>query len=306
MMPLTTNELHLFHKTDRALFCRLMFKQNLSITQALLVMGVWLWLEYTNYPNIISTMMQLSDSLVKSLSNEALTCLDTLAAFKNPPIPKDGGLPLTKILVQKDITLKLFIMKRYTAIAGIKSVLNNICARVFKDILQNILSTTYYNYNYNYNNYYKYNYNYTNVASTSRARSSNSRPFVVPGFPHPLFGDFVVPNGVEDLDLLDAKIWSNKGPCDDVTEEDKTMFITFSRGFPVSEEEVRELFITDYGYGSVVEIVMGNYAANNQSMFATMVLNGVAMVDEILQGLRLAKLRANGKDIWVRKYDRRN
>ncbi|XP_057755416.1 uncharacterized protein LOC130974563 [Arachis stenosperma] len=239
-------------------------------------MGVWLWLEYTNYPNIISTMMQLSDSLVKSLSNEALTCLDTLAAFENPPIPKDGGLPLTKILVQKDITLKLFIMKRYTAIAGIKSVLNNICARVFKDIF------------------------------TSRARSSNSRPFVVPGFPHPLFGDFVVPNGVEDLDLLDAKIWSNKGPCDDVTEEDKTMFITFSRGFPVSEEEVRELFITDYGYGSVVEIVMGNYAANNQSMFATMVLNGVAMVDEILQGLRLAKLRANGKDIWVRKYDRRN
>ncbi|XP_025647221.1 uncharacterized protein [Arachis hypogaea] len=163
-------------------------------------MGLWLWLEYTNYPNIISTMMQLSDSLVKSLSNEALTCLDTLAAFENPPIPKDG----------------------------------------------------------------------------------------------------------EDLDLLDAKIWSNKRPCDDVTEEDKTMFLTFSRGFPVSEEEVRELFITDYGNGSVVEIVMGNYEANNQSMFATMVLNGVALVDEILQGLRLAKLRANGKDIWVRKYDRRN
>ncbi|MED6209062.1 hypothetical protein PIB30_051034 [Stylosanthes scabra] len=286
-------------------------------------MALWLWLEYTGYPNIICTMIQLSDSMVLSLSKEAIMCLDTLGALQNPIVPNDGGLPLTKILIQKHISLDLFIMKRYTAIAGIKSILNNICARIFKDILQTILSNNNTNRNYqhynNYNNNYSYfnydNYNYMNVASTSSRPSSSyynynnnsNRPLVVPGFPHPLFGDFTVPQGVEDLDVLDPRIWTNKKPSDDVTLQDKTMFLTFSRGFHVSKDEVICLFKRAYGENSVEELVMGNnnFETNHQPMFATLVVDGVEFVDLILKGQHLAKFRMNGKDIWARKYERR-
>ncbi|MED6209061.1 hypothetical protein PIB30_051033 [Stylosanthes scabra] len=54
-------------------------------------MALWLWLEYTGYPNIISTIMQLSDSIVMSLSEEAIMCLDTLGALQNPIAPNGGG-----------------------------------------------------------------------------------------------------------------------------------------------------------------------------------------------------------------------
>ncbi|MED6219851.1 hypothetical protein PIB30_039508 [Stylosanthes scabra] len=202
-------------------------------------------------------MMQLTDSMLMSLSKEAIMCLDTLGALQNPIVPDDGGLPLTKILIQKHISLDLFIMKRYTAIAGIKSVLNNVCARIFKDILQIICNNN----------------------TTDR---------------------------VEDFDVLDPRIWTNKKPSDDVTEQDKTMFLTFSRGFPVSEDEVICLFRRSYGQNSVEEIVMGNnFEANHQPMFATMIVDGVSLVDRILKGRRLIKFRINGKDIWARKYERR-
>ncbi|MED6170450.1 hypothetical protein PIB30_031002 [Stylosanthes scabra] len=249
-------------------------------------MALWLWLEYTGYPNIIFTMMQLSDSMILSLSKEAMMCLDTLGAIQNPIVPNDGGLPLTKILIQKHIYLDLFIMKRYTAIAGIKSVLNNIYARIFKNILQTI---------------------FTSSRPSSSYNNNSSRPLVVPGFPHPLFGDFTVPQGVEDLDVLDPRIWTNKKPSDDVTVQDKTMFLTFSRGFPVSQDEVICVFRRSYGQNSVEEIVMGknNFEANRQPMFATMVVDEVSIVDLILKGQRLTKLRINGKDIWARKYERR-
>ena len=285
MAPITTEELRLFHNIDRELFCRLIFKQKLGITQSLLVMGLWLWLENTGYPNIITTMMKLSDSMVKSLAKEAATCLNFLEV-ENPHIPIGGDLPLTRILVQRDISLMLFIEKRFVAIAGIRSILNNICARIFSDILRIILRST----------------NNTNIASTSRA---NSRPLVVPGFPHPLFGAFNVPPEIEDLDLSDERIWTSGRPSNHVTEEDKTMFLTFSRGFPVFEEEVRHLFTGLYG-DCVRDLVMGNANANNQPMFATMVVDGVATVDRILNGSHIAKFRVNGKDIWARKYERRD
>ncbi|MED6164101.1 hypothetical protein PIB30_086462 [Stylosanthes scabra] len=256
MAPITTKELHLFYRSDRELFCRLICNLNLNITRSLLIMVLWLWLEYTGYPNIISTMMQLTDSMLMSLSKEAIMCLDTLGALQNPVVPNDGGLPLTKILVQKHISLDLFIMRRYTAIAGL------------------------------------------GVSSTT--------PFVVPGFPHPLFSDFTVPQGVEDFDVLNPRIWTNKKPNDDVTEQDKTMFLTFSRDFPVSEDEMIYLFRRSYGQNSVEEIVMvNNFEANHQPMFAKMIMDGVSLVDQILKGNRLTKLRINGKDIWARKYERR-
>ncbi|XP_061340996.1 uncharacterized protein LOC133287412 [Gastrolobium bilobum] len=283
MAPITVDELHLFHRMDREVFSCLVIKLTRDPAQSLLVMALWLWLENTGYTNIISKLVGLSDNLINALANEAVTCLKWLE-LENTCIPNAGCLPLTTILMQREISLQLLIHKRFTVIAGIKCILNKVCARIFIDILQNILDST----------------------STSTSQPSPYRPLLVPGFPHPLFGTFTVPPLIfDELDLSDMRIWDDKRPSYDVTDDDKTMFLTFSRGFPVTEEEVRHLFRSSYG-DCIKVINMGNGDIVEQVMFATMVLKNVETIDQILNGKRIAKFRVNGKHIWARKYERRD
>ncbi|KAJ1410963.1 hypothetical protein SESBI_21497 [Sesbania bispinosa] len=268
---------------DREVFSCLVIKLARDPAQSLLVMALWLWLEKIGYPNVISKLVGLSDTMINALANEAVTCLKWLE-FGNTLIPNDGGLPLTSILIQSEISLQFFSQKRFTTIAGIKSVLNKTCARIFTDILQNILGST--------------------------SGTSTFSPLIVPGFPHPIFGTFTTPPlNFEELDLSDPRIWSdnNRLPSDDdVIDDDKTMFLTFSRGFPVTEEEVRYLFTSTFG-DCIKVIHMGNNedTTKDQVLFATMVLKNVETVDQILNGKHIAKYRVNGKHIWTRKYERR-
>ncbi|TYJ25205.1 hypothetical protein E1A91_A07G032800v1 [Gossypium mustelinum] len=114
------------------------------------------------------------------------------------------------------------------------------------------------------------------VGSTSRVIPN--QPLVIPGFPHSLFGS--------------------------VTIDDRTLFLTFSRGFPVSEDEIRELF-TNVGVCVDCVRMQDNVPYGEQPLFAKMVLRSVANVDQILSGRPIAKFRINGKHIWARKYERR-
>ncbi|KAG5018591.1 hypothetical protein JHK82_014534 [Glycine max] len=279
MMPfITKEEFYQFYKKDREVFSCLVIKLARNPAQSLLVMALWLRLENTGFPNVISKLASLLDTLFNAQANEAETCLKWLE-LENAPVPNSGSLSLTSTLIHGETSLQLFSQKRFTAITGIKSILNKICARIFTDILQNIL------------------------CSTGTVLPNTYRPSIVPGFPHPLFGPFTIPpiNFVE-LDLSDPKIWENKGPCDDVTDDDKTMFVTFSRGIPVTEEEVRHLF-TNY-FGDCIKVLnMGNADTSDQVLFATMVLKNVETVDRILNAKHIAKFQINGKHIWTRKYE---
>jgi hypothetical protein len=105
---------------------------------------------------------------------------------------------------------------------------------------------------------------------------------------------------------------SNKGEphfanTDDhgASEDDRTMFLTFSRGFPVLEEEVKELFTELFG-DCVESVQMETVPSSEQPLYARMVLRSVTFVDRMLEGKRISKFRVNGKHIWARKYERRD
>jgi hypothetical protein len=286
--PITGKEVHLFYQMDRELFCFLIFKLHREVTQSLLVMALWLWLEKVGCHNLIKKVSILSGTLINALVSEAVTCLQILE-MDNPIIPIGGGLPLTKIITQKEISLQMFNMKRYTSVTGIKIVLNQICARIFDDILQivlkrqNIIATQ---------------------GTTSRTHTPNI-PLTLPGFPHPLFGTFDLSPRTENINLSDERIWIEKRPYDDATNDDRSLFLTFSRGFPVSEMEVRCLFTTNYG-DCIQSLTMGgNKNQGEQPLFAVMILKMVEIVDQILMGKRVAKLHINRKHIWARKYEPR-
>ncbi|KAF3439684.1 hypothetical protein FNV43_RR17962 [Rhamnella rubrinervis] len=86
-----------------------------------------------------------------------------------------------------------------------------------------------------------------------------------------------------------------------VPAEDRTMFVTFSKGYPVYEWEVREFI--NRAYGDCIEsVIMQEVQPNEQSLFARIVFHSASTIEMILDGMSKAKFTINGKHVWVRKY----
>ncbi|KAG2325313.1 hypothetical protein Bca4012_039807 [Brassica carinata] len=256
-------------------------------------MATWLWLEDFGFEQIFSVIMALDDPFIADLANEAVLCFRCL---ESKDAPNDFcQIPVTAELM--DISLQIIYQNRYTAIAGIKNFLTTVCSRIFSDIIQQVLPPSYIH--------------------------SHNQPLIIPGFPHPTFGSInVMPsvaslNNVSNINLfhIPSGIWGWNASCT-ATEIDRTLFLTFSRGYPVSEAEVKLLFTEKYGENSVKGVHMPNYSGNlpnqnlnsngkQQSLYARMVVDSVVTVDRILMGKSKQKFTKDGKHIWARKFEDR-
>ncbi|EEF46977.1 uncharacterized protein LOC8259466 [Ricinus communis] len=279
MASITLEELHTYHAIDREIFSRLVISLLRDPAESLLVMATWLWLEDKGCPNMIAKMIGLSNLLVNALADEAVLCLKCLESSTLSMLSNGGNsIPLTARIMEKNISLEMFYHDKFSAISGIKNFLTTVCARIFTDILQHVTATT---------------------------STPAEGPLVIPGFPHPIFGNVTVTPRSLDFNYPAGGLWG-WGPNNNVSEDERTMFLTFSRGFPVTIEEVTELFSRLHGACVVSVQMQENLPPNEQPLFARMVLDSTTAVDRILNGRRIAKFRINGKHIWARKYERRD
>lgn len=300
MSIITVEQLHNFHAQEREVFSKLVLKFSRPPAESLLVIATWLWLEDLVFENIFSIILALPDPLIAALAKEAVSCFQCLDS-DDPP---DGfsRIPLTKRYIKENISLQRIYNQRYGSIIGIKYFLTTICSRIFSDILQQVLPSS----------------------SMSSFDARLRHPLSIPGFPHPTFGSInIMPNDVDgdnisinNLFFYPHGLWGWNANCI-ATENDRTLFLTFSRGFPVSHTEVIELFTKVYGENCVLGVYMQhdnekfskaivNSNGGQQSLFARLVLDSVTTVDRILNGKKRVYFEMNGKHIWARKYEKRD
>ena len=277
MVPL--RELLSFHSVDRQLFSRLLLNCSRKPSETLLVMALWLWLEEIGYPNIVPKILKLPDAIVNAMANEAVLCLKCLCSDTTPPDLLYGNLPFSTKSMEMEISPHIFFQNRFTSISGIKKLLNSVCSWAFTDILVQVLPS-----------------------STSQVRLN--QPLAVPDFPHPVFGDVTIVRLPLDYCFPIGGLhgWN---PTTEAPVDDRTMFLTFSRGNKVTENDVMELFTGLFG-DCVDSVNMEEVARNRQPLFARLVLRSVSTVDSILNGKSIAKFTINSKHIWARKYERRD
>ncbi|KAK4854013.1 hypothetical protein QYF36_017709 [Acer negundo] len=282
-------ELHIYHRIDREVFARLVTTLMHDPAASLLVLAVWLWLEEKGFSSLISKMSKLSNQMVNVLAREAVSCLNCLESDQIPNVPPNGGMYFTsRLLDRTDLSLLFFYHNRFSTIVGVKNVLNNVCAKIFTDILPLMMGI----------------------------QVRLNQPIPMAGFPHRLFGDVeIVRRAMNYVEIQAAggrdqilQLWGMPVmPENVVSEDDRTMFLTFSRGFRVTKNEVRGLFTRLYGLDAVADVIMQeNISDDAQPLFARLILNSIATVDRMLNGRRIAKFRVNGKHIWARKYERRD
>ncbi|KAK2660709.1 hypothetical protein Ddye_007242 [Dipteronia dyeriana] len=283
-------ELHMYHRIDREVFTRLVTTLMRDPAESLLVIAVWLWLEDKGFSSLISMMSKLSNQMVNVLAREAVSGLNCLESDRVPNVPPNDGMYFTsRLLDRTDLSRLFFYHNRFSIIVGVKKVLNNVCAKIFTDILPLIMGI----------------------------QVRLNQPIPVAGFPHQLFGDVeivrramnyveipAISGGDQILQLWGMPVIIQEN---DVSEDDRTMFLTFSRGFRVTENEVRVLFTRLYGLDAVADVIMQEIISDDtQPLFARLILNSITTADRMLNGRRIAKFRVNGKHIWARKYERRD
>ncbi|KAK9725417.1 hypothetical protein RND81_05G142000 [Saponaria officinalis] len=279
MSSITLSEFHLFHSTDRHVFSRLVITLKRQATQSLLIMALWLWLEDANKCKIISKLTSLSNNILDTIANEASLCINYLKS-KTPTL-HGGTLNHMTSIMGKNINMKTLLETKYTTISGVKAYLSDVCAWCFTDILLQVLPTP--------------------------SNLNPNTPLKIPGFPHPTFGTLEI----YPLPLTSRKPtesprgWAFKF---EALVDDRTLFLTFSRGFPVTEEEAKQFFVKMCGDDDCIESFEMEVVTemNKQSLYATMVLSSVIFMDQIMCGKYMAKFKSNGKHIWARKFERRD
>ncbi|CAN6227753.1 unnamed protein product [Urochloa humidicola] len=84
-------------------------------------------------------------------------------------------------------------------------------------------------------------------------------------------------------------------------EEGRSLFITFSKGYPLTREEVEEFFTERWG-NCVAKVMMEKTPPGELPTYGRVMFWRAATMTAVLGGRPLVKLMVNGRHLWARKY----
>ncbi|KAF3433842.1 hypothetical protein FNV43_RR24945 [Rhamnella rubrinervis] len=270
----------------------------------------------------------------------ALTCVESdRFSFSFDMIVPD--IPLLQSMTKTRVALRFFYENRIRIIRGITKISNQVCARAFRDILvqfqakraeEHGLGSSGFYYDPSYHassNSYVHGVmqfwgphhvlNEGESSSTSHAGYSKSSGAFDPYYFGVQRQRQIVIKEISDVHLSNLKLNESHQQGGDggdhnheevkdidrdhkvVPVDDRTIFLTFSKGYPISESEIIE-FITRK-FGDVIEyIYMQEVSPEDQPLYARLVLRSVTDIVVVLSGKTKAKFSINGKHVWARKF----
>ncbi|KAJ4973692.1 hypothetical protein NE237_006866 [Protea cynaroides] len=84
----------------------------------------------------------------------------------------------------------------------------------------------------------------------------------------------------------------------------KRLFLTFSNGYPLTEEEIVGFFRDKYG--DCIEDVFVHYPEGGPPLFGNVVFRSESMVELVMNGQEKVKFTVAGKPLWCRKFKPKN
>ncbi|GAA0149842.1 hypothetical protein Leryth_009162 [Lithospermum erythrorhizon] len=270
---MSMDEFKCFHSIDRSLYSILVNELVRDPIEAIQIMALWIWLEKAGFKNVVFKIMPLPHILINELADEAVTCLKCINDTQFCSMVLGGEITLTQNFMKEDISLQFFQDYRVDALRGIAKVLNEVCLNALTDIMNISLKR-------------------------------NVTPPLVQG-------QMVMPPSNQPFQqnpnqIIKVGQYSHSRPqVNEISPENRTMFVTFSKGYPVTEYEVREFFTKFFG-DCIESLYMQDVKADEQALFAKIVFNNPLFLDIVLKGMSKAKFNINGKHVWMRKFVPKN
>ncbi|GER53713.1 RNA-binding (RRM/RBD/RNP motifs) family protein [Striga asiatica] len=305
---------NLFHSIDRELFARLTHPLARDPAESVRVAAFFIWLERESHDtSLVSRLLSLPPAILNAAAAEAALCLRCAESDSFPPAAAGNVTLLPEILSGGGISLRLIQENRAAVLRAVAKIVSTVCLRAFADILPPPPPAA-------------------AAAAAVLYRPHPNMPLMGGGLlpvspPPPPAGVFPAPGDIMGLplhmmgnfpahDFLGRNVAVNYNNGNDESEEnggdgggesqfevaadERTIFLTFSKGYPISEDEVKEYFTRMFG-DFIEDLIMQEVCEDEQVLYARMVARSTAVIDGIVGGNK-AKYVINGKHVWARKY----
>lgn len=278
----------IFHAIDRKLYSILVFELGHDPFESVWIIALWIWLERSGFNNVVQKILSLPKNLINGLVGDATACLkcirDTLGVFS----PAPSEILLTQQIVGKQLSLRFFLENQVKASHGVKEVVAEVCVKALMDLMEAAIHR---------NTEQRF---YDQMVMIPPPAEASTTPFRQMG-----------PRGETLLAIPQRKMGTRgealqvRPPCNIIPPEDRTMFATFSKGYPVAEWEISGFFTKLLG-NCIDAIHMQAVKPHEQALYARIVFFNPAVVNLILNGQQKAKFTINGKHLWMRKFIPKN
>ncbi|KAL1828099.1 hypothetical protein ACET3Z_006511 [Daucus carota] len=303
-------DFNLFHKIDRTLFYRLVRKLGRNVEESMFVVAFLIWLERIGCGrDAVHKVTSWPFHLLDQLANEIAGLSMWLDGSNRDPEYRNLYVLLN--LLSRDINWLSFHEKRIKILHAVRKIVSEVCRRAFRDILAS-------------------NCQFVDVEGDPMWYAYIN-PVVVPPpmyhngvvrFPQMEFGGNsravhlmdpshnvrkVLENPSADLSEIFGGMQLVDG-CDDepqVAPVDRTIFLTFSKGYYIAELELREFFTGIFG-DFIEDMIMENVSSDRQPLYARMVCRSSSIIPRIAPFGTKTKYSINGKQVWAKKYERRS
>ncbi|GAV70262.1 hypothetical protein CFOL_v3_13760 [Cephalotus follicularis] len=298
---------NMFHFIDRMIFTRLVVSLKRDPAQSMQVMALFMWLEQAGeVTDLVDRMVKWPDLLIDALADEIVLCLQCIESEYFPfPLPLDNNnidVPFLQDLTKSGVSLRFFHDNRLSIIGGVTKNLNDVCTRAFDDILQQVMESKAAQ---EENAMMQQFTSYGGVDVGARPQSMGPRN-------HSGGGDSVLLHDQDSIDLAVQRQLLNNEMGDalsrlqissvdeekEVPPDDRSIFMTFSKGYPISEGELKDYITTKFG-DCIDTIHMQEIPAEEQPLYARLVLNSPSAIRVLLEGKNKVKFSINGKHAWA-------
>ncbi|KAE8821878.1 hypothetical protein D1007_00071 [Hordeum vulgare] len=296
-------EMAIFYAQERSFFHRLVRDLGQEREHMRWVIALWLWLEADGHDKFMRRASALPGPVVLRFVDEALACLARLAGRE---LAGAGTLlPCTNALLNRPIDdVTYFEEHRDKIMPGVKLLYKTVCRVVLDDTCASddaiFLPRS-------------------STASVPRAIGSPAfaGPTPVPETPTtpttPRFADLnaIMTPRFSQLNAM-APPWSpvrvaqqhhqqHQMIIDPLPEEFRSLFITFSRGYPIDKDDIKEFFNSLHG-PCVEDVMVERAPAGQLPVYGRVVLQSPDMIPVLLGGEPTAKYIIKGRHLWARVY----
>ncbi|GAB2222755.1 hypothetical protein Drorol1_Dr00016879 [Drosera rotundifolia] len=302
----SNEEFMIFHTSDRQLFGRMVFSVGCDISDSMQVIAFWIWLERSTGKYLVEKILTMSDLLIGSLINESLRCIKSADSEVFPYGNDAHGyhIPFLQGLTMKDFSRRYCHDNRVAMLKSIQKIVQDVCYRAFDDIIpvavsqlprdrvliknsvvhgnkilypRDHLCGLDYRLDYNIRigdlnvPVFPPNHMLPSLDGGEGSSESSGRPlsFGPTSFnPKPQ-----VPPRIELTELMRMMRVNDttEGDKRELPFDDRTIFLTFSKGYSISADEVREFFtryiVTAFIYLYICHFIFGK-SALQVSIFA--------------------------------------
>ncbi|XP_077234345.1 uncharacterized protein LOC143876526 [Tasmannia lanceolata] len=311
-------DLLLFHHMEINLFNRFVGDMGIDGVLAKQIIALWLWLESIGHNDLIRHIYAHADKVLAStVIGEAQACLECLKPDAIQPIDLND-IPVMAGLIKEPINLRFFHYNRDVAISGITKVMRSICNIIFDNNMMRIAAR---DQNHPANQLVMsagFIMRPFGEGTSAQGGGATGSGFVLPEGPPPMAngggrrdGSGVLSalwpliSGPSNVPAVKSTLNPSARPwfpgLQFTSDDERSMFLTFSRGYPLRREDIIEFFTSNWG-NCVENVMVERTPPGVHPMFGRLILNSVSVIPLILNGQQRAKFVIKGRHLWARMF----